>query len=142
VEAEDKVISIFKRDKLLWDKGEFSLLKWYLELKYNNVKVTLNNWVYDIKLENAILRTRVNVDGEWIDIIALLNWEYVFNDKDHYFKNINFKFYNFDTFNTWSQEFLFDWKTFYIDKNINIVDFKNEMDNILGQYFLNARKNG
>lgn len=140
-ETEDKVISIFKRDKLLWNRWEFSLIKNYLELKYNNIKVTLTNWIYNIKLENIVLRTRIDVNWEWVEIIWLLNADYVFSNEDHYFKNISFKFYDTNKYKDWNLEFLFGWKTFNINKNINIIDFKNEMDNILTEYFLNWYKN-
>lgn len=140
-DTEDRVVSIFKRDKLLWDRWEFSLLKGYLELKYNDIKVTLVNWVYNIKLENIIFKTLIDINWETIQVIWVLNSDYVFNEKDHYFKNISLKFYDANKYNNWKEEFLAGWKIFNVNKNINIIDFKNEMNNILAEYLLTIYKN-
>lgn len=134
---EDRVIWIFKREKLLWDRWEFSVLKGYLELKYRNIIVKQEKSNYEITLNNIILKTNIDNESETRTIVWELNANYVFSDKDHYFKNISLKFYDSELYATWEKSYLFWWKELKVNKNINIVDFKTEIDNIISEYFNN-----
>lgn len=133
---EDRIVWIFKRDKLLWKRWEFSILKNYLELKYKNIIVEFIDEIYYISFKNIILRTSINLGDEWKNIIWELNADYVFNEKDHYFKNISIKFYDPDKYND-TKEYLFNWNSLKINKNVNIVDFKTEIDSIIKEHFNN-----
>lgn len=137
IENEDKIIWIFKRDKLLSERGEFTSLKWFLDLKYKDIKVSLNNNIYDISLENILLKTSITLKWEQVSVVWIFNSKYVFNQKDHYFKNISLKFYHSDLYSEGEKVFLFDGKALKIDKNINIVDFKSEINTIITDYFTN-----
>lgn len=132
---EDKVVSIFKRDKLLWERGDFSQLKWFLEYTYQDIKVKLINNIYDIQLENILLRTSILKGEETIPVIWLFRAQYIFNEKDHYFKNISIQFYNEELYNNEEKVFLFEGKSLDINKNINTIDFKNEINSIIQDYF-------
>lgn len=134
---EDRIIWMFKRDKLVGDRWEFTSLKWLLDIKYKDIIVTLNNDIYDINLKNILLTTSIFVKWENISIIWVLDSEYVFNQKDHYFKNISLKFYDTNLYNEVKKVFLFDGQALKIDKNINIVDFKIEINTIITDYFTN-----
>ncbi len=125
---ESKIVSIFKRGKLFWTTWDFNILKWYLDIKYNDVKVEFLNNKYNINIINSILNTSILIWEDDKNILAKVKAEYVFNDKDHYFKNIYITFYDRDLFNAWKEEKLFWWKEFRIFKNINILDFKTELN--------------
>lgn len=125
---ESKVVSIFKSSKLFWTTWDFNILKWYLDIKYNDVKVEFLNNNYNIKIISSILNTNTLIWEDNKDILAKIKADYVFNDKDHYFKNIYITFYDKDLFNAWKEEKLFWWKEFRISRNINILDFKTELN--------------
>jgi len=50
---EDKVVVVFKRDKLLGKNGEFSSLQSFLPIDYDSLKVVPNGQVYDISIQNV-----------------------------------------------------------------------------------------
>ena len=135
--VEDKVITIFKRDKLLWNTWDFSILKWYLDLKYDDVSVILANNNYNIKINNWVLRTQIIKGDENVNVTAKLRAEYVFSDKNHYLKNIYLKFYDSQLFNKQEELELFSWKEFRVFKTIDIVKFKDEMNKEIQNLFKN-----
>ncbi len=132
---EDKIISLFKRDKLFWDLGDFNVLKWFLEINYNDVLVSLVWDKYDTFISKSILRTKVDVLWTSQDIIWILNADYVFSNTDHYFKNIKIKFYDKSYYDNWQEMFLFWWKEFLISRNINTLNFKDEMNKEIQNIF-------
>lgn len=127
---EDRALAIFKRDKLVWDKWEFSILKWFLDILYDDVKVWLvwNN--YDININGSKFSIQ-NTTISWQAILWIFNSDYVFSDKDHYFENINVVLY------TWKYEdspAFFD-STINISWKIDIVDFKTKFSEIINAIF-------
>ncbi|MBW7954522.1 hypothetical protein H3C61_01790 [Candidatus Gracilibacteria bacterium] len=126
--GESKIVSIFKSNKLFGINGDFNILKGYLDIKYNDVKVEFLNNNYNIKIINSILNTNVLIGEDSKNILAKVRADYVFNDKDHYFKNIYITFYDRDLFNAGKEEKLFGGKEFRIFRNINILDFKTELN--------------
>lgn len=118
VQTDDKVVSLFKRDKLLWDKWEFSVLKWFFTVWYNDVDVVLNGDKYDITISKWVIKTQINSKN----IQANLVWDYVFSDKDHYFKNIKLTFYDES-----GEIIIFSWKEFRVFWTVNILDFKTRL---------------
>lgn len=133
--VESKNIRLFKTEKLLWARWEFALLKWFLDVKYNNIIVSeMNSW-FDIKIKDGLIRTSYEVMGESKPIIWVLNADYVFTTKDHYFKNITLKFYDPEMYESNDIIYLFNGEALNVNKNINIVDFKNEISSIILGYF-------
>lgn len=137
VNTDSKNIQIFKRDKLLWERWEFSLLKGYMDMKYNNIEVTENRSWYDIVLKDVFIETTIKNGDTNIPVVGQLTAQYVFSSKDHYFKNIAIQFLSPEAYSEWDMIYMFDGKTFNINKNINIVDFKSEMNSIILDYFTN-----
>ena len=91
---EDKNIQSFKRNKLLWNQWDFIILKWFLDINYNNIKVTpdLNN-NYIIKIINSELNTKIKKWNIVNDFKIEFNSNYIFSTL-HSFENINLKFIN------------------------------------------------
>lgn len=128
--SEDKTITFFKRDKLLWDKWEFNVLKWYLDIKYNDIIVTLNSEnKYDIYIQKWVLKTSLNVNWSLHNIVAYIKADYVFSNTEHYFKNILITFYDKNYYENGEEIPMFSWKEFRVIKKLDILKFKDEMNN-------------
>lgn len=123
---EDRSISIFKRDKLVWDKWDFSILKWFLDIWYNDVFVKLQNNSYDIDITNSKLKIKV-----WESLILWdFSSKYVFNDSSHYFKDVKITLYSTDF--DWNRLWQVFWQdTISINKNIDIRNFEKDFSNII-----------
>lgn len=126
VKTDDRAVSLFKRDKLLWDKWEFSVLKWFFTVLYNDVDVVLDVNDYNIKINKWIINSNYN----WENIIVFVKSDYVFSDTNHYFKNIKMTFYD----SKWEKAF-FDWKEFRVFWTVNILDFKTKMTKEIEKVF-------
>jgi hypothetical protein len=89
ITVEDTVIKIFKRNKLLWTTWDFSLLKGFLDIKYNDLIVTKeNNWEYSIYIKSSIFNSEL-----WKDL--RYNWTLSSNydfSKKHSLINPELKF--------------------------------------------------
>lgn len=126
---EDKSIVIFKRDKLLWERWDFTILKWLLDIWYNNISVELDWNKYDIKVEwwKYIYSNDKNLIWDFYS-------NYYFSSSDHYFDSIRIKLSNVNYNNklTW----IFSDNYINIDESINVLDFKDTfpkiIDTILG----------
>jgi hypothetical protein len=115
---------LFKRDKLVWDKWDFSLLKWYLDILYNDISVIINWENYDISISNSKLTDVINSDNV---IYWIFSSKYVFSEKNHYFNNINLKLYSDEEY----KKPYFWWNVISINKDINITSFKEDFSNIM-----------
>jgi hypothetical protein len=136
VVSEDKTITFFKRDKLLWDKWEFNVLKWYLDIKYNDIIVTLNSEnKYDIYIQKWVLKTNLNINWSLQNVVAHIKADYVFSNEDHYFKNIVITFYDKNYYENGEEIPMFSWKEFRVIKRLDILKFKEEMNKEIQKIF-------
>ncbi len=129
--TEDRTITFFKRDKLFWDRWDFQVLKWYLDIKYEDVNVVLgNNNEYKITIKKWVLKTTLqeeSLKGN-NEVIAIIRADYVFSNTDHYFKNIYVKFLDSYLYNRWEEQYLYSGKEFRIFRNIDTLKFKEQMN--------------
>lgn len=127
--VEDRTITFFKRDKLFGDKGDFQSLKGFLDIKYDDVQVSLDaNNQYNISIEKAMLSTSILVDNIQQQVIAEIRAQYVFSDKEHYFKNMYIKFYDTNNYSRGEEIVLFWGKEFRIIRKIDIIQIKEELN--------------
>lgn len=119
---EDRFISIFKRDKLFWDRWDFILIDKTLKINFKDVEVIDDNWKYRIFVRKSFFSfLNPNTNNQ---IIWNMVWEYVMEDKEHYFRDIKINFYDFNTYQFRSELVdIFDSKQFEISRIINILDF-------------------
>lgn len=129
--TEDRTITFFKRDKLFWDRWDFQVLKWYLDIKYEDVNVVLgNNNEYKTTIKKWVLKTTLqeeSLKGN-NEVIAIIRADYVFSNTDHYFKNIYVKFLDSYLYNRWEEQYLYSGKEFRIFRNIDTLKFKEQMN--------------
>lgn len=142
---EDKAIKTFKRNKLLWDKWDFAILNWYLDIKYNELKVTQDNLQnFNIEIIDSILTDNINTWIKEENYKAEFSSKYLFSP-EHSFQDIKLKF--LDTKNNvisnekkyllWEQIINLNWNT-HITKIkdtikkllVNLWDIKTVIDNI------------
>lgn len=136
--TEDRTITFFKRDKLFWDKWDFSVLNWYLDMKYDDVWVELNpNNQYNISINKWVLKTRIEINGTLREIVWVLRSEYVFSDTEHFFRNMYITFYDADNYGKWQDWALFWGKEFRIVRRIDILKFKTEMNKEITRIYTN-----
>lgn len=132
--SEDKTEIIFKRDWLLGDKWEFSDLKWFLKIEYNDLKVVKDNLLYDIFINDAELELQISNAWSVMNQVWLLNAQYILNDTDHYFTDIGLRLYR--NGKIWEDYILFWWKVFEIQGNVNITDLEKVMENVISPVIL------
>lgn len=129
---EDKVIKAFKRDKLLWDKWDFIILKWFLDIMYDQLKVTQDeNWNFTINIIDSSLTTNIK---QWTKIINYkidFNSNYIFSP-NHSFNKINLKFIN--TKDNKNKNYLLSDNLIYINNEIKIIDLKNVINKLISNF--------
>lgn len=136
--TEDRTITFFKRDKLFWDKWDFSVLNWYLDIKYDDVGVELNpNNQYNISIKKWVIKTKLDVNGTLRDVVGVLKSEYVFSDTEHFFRNMYISFYAADNYGKGEEVALFWGKEFRIVRRIDILKFKTEMNKEITRIYTN-----
>ncbi len=91
---EDKTEIVFKRDILLGDNGEFSVIKDVLPLEYKNIRVSKNEKLYDIFIEGAPLSLWKLSIWNISNYQAVMDGKYILNKEDHYFENIKLRVYS------------------------------------------------
>ena len=91
---ENSVIRIFKRNKLLWEKWDFSILKGFLNLKYNDIIVEKNdnNLDYSISLSWIIKSNNIVENNRKTEYNLDINSNYIFNT--HSFNWIKLRYKN------------------------------------------------
>lgn len=136
--VEDRTITFFKRDKLFGEKGDFQSLKGFLDIKYDDVQVSLDaNNQYNISIEKALLSTSVPVNDGQEQVIAKVRSQYVFSDKDHYFKNMYITFYDTNNYSRGEEILLFWGKEFRIIRKIDTIKMKEELPKEIQKIFEN-----
>ena len=131
---EDKTEIVFKRDRLLWIRWEFSGIKNILLLEYEDIRVERNNLLYDIFIERANMQV-VAQDKEGKE--RNYNWyfdsEYVLSQSDHYFTDIAFSLYdsgawNRESFIFWNTKVRMGWKVQLQEFSQNMKDMFTHME--------------
>lgn len=126
IEPEDKVVKIFKRNKLLWTSWDFNSLNWFLDILYNNITVKRNeNWEYAIFLQNTNFKISSydNIEYNWI-----FESNYVFDNK-HSFVNPTIKFLDRENSNE-----LLQWNKIYIFWEYKVNLIKSELIKLINQF--------
>lgn len=123
---EDKVVTIFKRDRLFWEKWDFSILKPEVLFNYNDVIVEISNNKYDISIKKWIYSNSINIDSTSFNLESEFSWDYKFEWSTHYFKDLSTKL--IDKTNSWDYnvQYLFNWNNINIKWIIKTIDFKNQ----------------
>lgn len=135
--SEDRTITFFKRDKLFWDKWDFTYLKGFFDIKYDDVEVTLDsNNNYNIFIKKWVIQTKLGHNLQNREITGIIRSDYIFSDTDHYFKNIFITFYDKNYFDRGQEVYLFWGQEFKIMKNLDILQFKDEMNKEIEKIFL------
>jgi len=83
---EPKAEIVFKRDILLGNRWEFSQVKSFLDIEYEDISLQKVDNNYDIFLSEVDYDVVIFSDNERVS--WKMNSQYVFSDSDHYFKNI------------------------------------------------------
>jgi len=64
--VEDSIVKIFKRNKLLWNSWDFSSLKGFLDINYNDLIVeNKSNWEYSIFINKSLFTYELEKDNEF-----------------------------------------------------------------------------
>ena len=116
----NKIISVFKRDKLLGNQWEFASVQSFLDIDFADIDVVQNQSLYDIFITGADL----TIDNENRSVSANFDSSYVLTDDKHYFKNIKISPY---ISNLWIEKPEIGDNFIQIVGNINLVDLKSEM---------------
>lgn len=91
--TEDRAEIVFKRDKLLWDKWEFSVVGNILKVDYEDIRLEQNNSLYDIFLTNTDISTVVETSNSVVAYFWDMSSRYVLTNQDHYFTNFASSWY-------------------------------------------------
>ncbi len=132
---EDTYILVFKRDKLLWSKGEFYILKDFTDIKSEDIIITNNSWKYDIRLKDARIFFSYQVNNTNTTNWAYLTSDYIFDETSHYFDNIKLKIYKNIQVRNWEDKNLWLWDNeILVNWKIDIRDLKDYMYEVLKYY--------
>lgn len=127
--VEDKIITIFKRDRLFWSKWDFNILKPELTFNYRDVVVELKDNNYDINLKNWKYLANLNIENTSFSLEVIIDWKY--NFEKHSFENLSIKLIDKEWSDDSNIQYLLWWKTIKIPWVIKTVDFKKEFEKIL-----------
>lgn len=140
---EDKAIIIIKKDKLLWDKWEFSIISDIFPIKYENINVVKTGNTYDIGI--SWVNMTFPIDDEWTsnqNIMLEFSSKYIFTDTEHKFINISVKFLDENVFTmTWDKNYLFDAKSFDLPYNLDIKYFAERIKPAIRKIYQKANSN-
>lgn len=125
VSKESKEIWAFKRSKLFWNMWDFSVLKWFLDIKYNDVIVEEDYSIY-IKESNFTLDVKNCVSDKCSDnqYGGILESEYKFTNI-HSFENVKLKIIDKSLKDNGID--LIWWNQMEIVGSIKINEFENEL---------------
>jgi hypothetical protein len=129
---EDKTEVVFKKDILLWNPWEFTILKDILDIEYKDISLEKVGQDYNIFLSDVVYNTSIfrkswgNKIYKWI-----LKSEYVLNDSDHYFKGLWIQTYaKHDNIKI---GFLLNGKEIFIWWKVHITDLEKTIRAIMQQ---------
>ncbi len=138
----DKAIIILKKDKLLWDQGEFKIVSDLLPIKYENINVVKNWDNYDISISGVNMTFPLDEQrGSPQNILVEFASKYIFTNTDHKFTSISIKFLDANAF-AMSQEkvYLFSGKSFDLPYNLDINTFADRIKPIIRKFYNSASK--
>lgn len=126
---EEKYIRSFKWI-LLSDSWDFSLLKWFLNIKYNDLIVEKIKEKYIITIKDTLLNTNIENWNDSNDYKLIFNSNYT-SQNFHNFENINIKIK--DPNDKEEKTFIIWWNTINIIWIVNITSLENVINNLLSQ---------
>ena len=126
-ENEDKIEIVFKRDRLLWTKWEFSRIQSILPLEYDDIRVERNKLLYDIFIENADLKITKATAWEGKDYKWYFSSQYMLSTSDHYFTGVKIKLYDGIK---GDEKFLFWDSEIHISGKVQLQDFTENIENM------------
>lgn len=134
---EDRAIVIIKKDKLLWEKWEFSIIKDILPVKYENINIVKNWKNYDISLNWLIMNFSLLEDWNSSQNLKVeFSSNYIFTSTEHKFTSIKIKFLDDNAFAmTWEKVYLFNGKTFDLPYNLDIKYFADRIKPIIRKIY-------
>lgn len=131
-EQEPKAEIVFKRDILLWNSWEFSQLKDFLTIEYEDIRLEKINDGYDIYLSNVdYVINKNSIDNK---VTWRLESGYIFSEIDHTFKNVNIFIASERVWPNNRAIYEFWWKSISILGDIYILD----LEEVLGDLLSNA----
>lgn len=122
---EEKFVIVFKRNVLLWDEWEFSLIKNIIDINYSNLIVDRKDENYNIYIDSWLLHVPIK---SWLkDEIKywLLDSDYILNNNDHYFENTKLKIYQ--SYKDKEKKFLLSWNYINFNWKVNLLDFEDKL---------------
>ncbi len=129
----DKVILVFKRDRLLWDKGEFSGIDDILSIEFQDIEVVEVNDVYNISLSEADISLEAKTPSwQWFRFNTELASDYLLTDKKHEFRNIQLRPFTTDSQD--KKNYLFWNNRLDLIGSIQLSQFRSQMQ-LLGDNF-------
>lgn len=133
---ESTEILVFKRDKLLKPRWEFTYIQEFTDIKSDNIIVNINNDKIDIKLKGIKSIFTYNLWRESNTYWAYVDSDYYIWNNEHYFSNMKVKlFKNVKNWNKVTENFwLWNWKEVIITWKIWINSYKEYMSSLLGYY--------
>lgn len=121
---DNAFITVFKRDKLIWE--EFNTIKNFLELKYENLEVKKINNKYNIKIKNAKASIDIQNNNNNFNYLIDLSSNYDF--ENHLFYDIKIKLKDKNNIDN----YLFDWWLIYFSyKKVKITELKKFLEEYL-----------
>jgi len=124
---DEKVIIIFKSEKLLWKNWEFKIIRNFVKLNYSNILVNRNLDKYDINIDWALfsLKQDKSIDNKF----WLLYSSYILDNNYHYFKDISIKYYSKHKD---EEEILWiNWTKVKFIWKINLTDLEKELSTFM-----------
>ena len=123
----DKIITVFKRDKLLSNTWEFASVQSFLDIDFSDIDVVQNNDIFDIFIRDA----DIEASYETSELSAKFDADYVLAQNQHFFKNIILSPH---TSNLWIKKPEIWGNPIQIIGNINLVDLESEMSLLAKNY--------
>lgn len=129
---EDKTEVVFKKDILLGNPWEFTILESYLNIEYANITLEKNGENYKIFLDDInvfleVLEDTWKQERYW----GILKSEYVLNKTDHYFRWASVQVY--EDYEKNDKKFLFEANPIFIGWKIHISDMKDILKTLMKQ---------
>lgn len=125
---EDKTEIIFKRDTLLWEKGEFSTVRDVVTIEYDDIRLEQNNEGYDIFITDTDVYFEYTEDRANEKVYGELDAEYILNKDEHYFTQIDIVM--IDEIELQEKKYLFGWENIQVIWKLHIWDFSQSIKHV------------
>ncbi len=121
---DNSAITVIKRDKLIL--GEFKSIKDFFTVEYEDLSVSIEGPLVDIKILKSNIQT--NINKNWKEEKYSLEFSSSYDLENHEFSNISFKIRDVKNKNY----YLYSWAKFILEnKKIKINNLKNSIDSFL-----------